>query len=234
MSQKANVRLDFNNVTDVHVRNELRAWVHRQRHKYFSEDETTLQCVVALHYLSWDRPTARKLLCVLHVLVLAQNRSRKSEYLRACSYSTLRNRIADLPRHLVKKARSSGKSFGPAIAETLAQFNVATPPAAPASITPEPRLPSHNELRVRGYQPEVAKLIDTYLAMWASDREGTVKRAYEAMLAEIRFCNSRGADFTAPSPRSFFVAARNLEHTEVSPSHARRATYLFPLLKPRA
>jgi hypothetical protein len=127
VSQKANVRLEFNNITDFHLRNELRAWFHRQHSRHFGEEETLLQCIVALSYLNKDRPSIRLLLAMLHVLIMADARLADREPMRACSYSTMRKRIEDLPRRLVKKARSGRKTGGPSISDTLSYFGAPAP-----------------------------------------------------------------------------------------------------------
>lgn len=124
MSQKANVRLEFNGITDHHLRNELRAWFHRQHSDRFTKEETLLQCIVALSYLNEDRPTIRLLMAVQKVLIMADARQHGREPMRPCSYSTMRKRIGDLPRRLVKKARSGRKTGGPSITDTFAHFGV--------------------------------------------------------------------------------------------------------------
>lgn len=137
MSQKANVRLEFNGITDHHLRNELRSWFHRQHSDRFTEEEILLQCIVALSYLSEDRPTVRKLMTMLDVLIIVDAREGDREPMRACSYTTMRKRIEDLPRRLVKKARCGRKTGGPSVADTLAHFGVAEPSHGVAAIEPE-------------------------------------------------------------------------------------------------
>ncbi|TAV81562.1 hypothetical protein [Rhizobium leguminosarum] len=127
MSQKANVRLEFNGITDPHLRNELRAWFHRQHSDRFTKEETLLQCIVALSYLNEDRPTIRLLMIVQEFLIMADARQHGREPMRACSYTTMRKRIEDMPRRLVKKARSGRKTGGPSISDTLAHFGVGIP-----------------------------------------------------------------------------------------------------------
>ncbi|MDE1996703.1 MAG: hypothetical protein KGI75_29660, partial [Rhizobiaceae bacterium] len=122
MSQNEVMRLEFNGVTDIHLRNELRAWFHRQHSDHFTTEETLLQCVAALCYLNPGRPTVRDTFTLLQVVVAAVNSNDRRKRLRSCSYSTLRNRIDDLPRRLVKK-RGIGSDGTYVISDTIDIFD---------------------------------------------------------------------------------------------------------------
>jgi len=61
------------------------------------------------------------------ILIMDDARQHGREPMRACSYSTMRKRIEDLPRRLVKKARSGRKTGVPSITDTFAHFDVGSP-----------------------------------------------------------------------------------------------------------
>jgi len=104
-------------------RDELGLWFERQRGRYFTLEETTLQCVVALRYADATRPTVRELWQYLQELILKDARMLGGQRkLRFPSYSTFRSRIADLPRAFVWKARMGGDNGRPSISAMVSRF----------------------------------------------------------------------------------------------------------------
>ncbi|WFU49172.1 hypothetical protein [Sinorhizobium terangae] len=123
MSQNGYVRLDFIGQIDGEHRQELRNWLERQYGRYFTRQETVLQCVVALRYADPSRPTVRELWHRLHHHIMEDARMLKGPRpQRLPSYSTFRARVADLPREFVWKARAGRDMGRPSIATMVSRF----------------------------------------------------------------------------------------------------------------
>ncbi|WP_161623533.1 hypothetical protein [Sinorhizobium fredii] len=107
---------------------ELRNWFTRQRSRTFTYQETVLQCVVALAYVDRRRPTVRELWHELLVLIDEDARMMPERSpMRRPSYSTFRNRIADLPREAVWMTRNGRRPTS--FAASAMRFQSAVPEA---------------------------------------------------------------------------------------------------------
>ncbi|WP_440657775.1 hypothetical protein [Ensifer adhaerens] len=124
MSQNADVRLDFLGQIDAEHRQELQNWFKRQyRGRYFTRQETLLQCVVALRYADPSRPTIRELWHRLHHHITDDAQMLKGSCAqRLPAYATFRSRIADMPREFVWKARAGREMGRPSIVAMVSRF----------------------------------------------------------------------------------------------------------------
>ncbi|MBB4274095.1 hypothetical protein [Rhizobium mongolense] len=118
-----NLPSNDNNDLDLAYRDEINLWLERQRGRYFTREETTLQCVLALRYADLTRPTARELWQYLQILILKDARMLGRRPMRFPSYSTFRARIADLPRDFVWKARSGANDGRPSVTALVSRFD---------------------------------------------------------------------------------------------------------------
>ncbi|MDR9764094.1 hypothetical protein RJJ37_31485 [Rhizobium redzepovicii] len=119
-----NIASNDNNRLDFEYREEINLWVERQRGRYFTLEETTLQCVVALRYADLTRPTVRELWQYLQILILKDARMTfGSRPMRFPSYSTFRTRVADLPREFVRKARLGEADGRPSVTALVSRFD---------------------------------------------------------------------------------------------------------------
>ncbi|MBY5399509.1 hypothetical protein HFN01_32430 [Rhizobium leguminosarum] len=117
-------RGDFAAALDAEYRDELGLWFERQLGRYFTREETTLQCVVALRYADVTRPTVRELWQYLQVLILRDARMMPGgRPLRFPSYTTFRGRITDLPRTFVWKAREGADEGRPSVTVLVSRFD---------------------------------------------------------------------------------------------------------------
>ncbi|NTH24955.1 hypothetical protein G6K83_07680 [Agrobacterium rhizogenes] len=113
-----------NNPLDFEYRDDINLWVERQRGRYFTREETTLQCVVALRYADATRPTVRELWQYLQILILKDARMTFGcRPMRFPSYSTFRARVADLPREFVWKARLGADDGRPSVMTLVSRFD---------------------------------------------------------------------------------------------------------------
>ncbi|WFU10300.1 hypothetical protein QA646_05430 [Rhizobium sp. CB3090] len=109
---------------DLEYRDEINLWLERQRGRYFTREETTLQCVVALRYADLTRPTVRELWQYLQTLILKDARMMPGRRpMRLPSYSTFRARVADLPRGFVWKARMGVDDGRPSVTALVSRFD---------------------------------------------------------------------------------------------------------------
>ncbi|MDR7141941.1 hypothetical protein [Rhizobium sp. BE258] len=119
-------RVDYGANLDMEYRDELALWFERQCGRYFTRNEITLQCVVALRYADVTRPTVRELWQYLQALILKDARfMADGRAMRFPSYSTFRGRIADLPRNFVWKARMGADDGRPSLASLASRFDAA-------------------------------------------------------------------------------------------------------------
>ena len=128
MPQNEQPRPDFINLADTEHQQEIRNWFQRQHGRYFSGQETLLQCVVALRYADPTRPTVRQLWHHLHHLIVEDARllvGKRPQ--RLPSYSTFRSRIADLPRDFVWQARAGQDNGRPSIMLMVSRFEAIIP-----------------------------------------------------------------------------------------------------------
>ncbi|WP_150127988.1 hypothetical protein [Rhizobium phaseoli] len=123
-ARTGNIASYDNNGLDFDFRDEINLWVERQRGRYFTLEETTLQCVVALRYADLTRPTVRELWQYLQILILKDARmALGSRPMRFPSYSTFRARVADLPREFVWKARLGEDDGRPSVTALVSRFD---------------------------------------------------------------------------------------------------------------
>ncbi|MBB4190045.1 hypothetical protein GGE45_002546 [Rhizobium aethiopicum] len=118
------IRLNDEKNLDFVYRDEINRWVERQRSRYFTREETNLQCVVALRYADPTRPTVRELWQYLQALILKDARMMPGRRaVRFPSYSTFRTRVADLPREFVWKARLGADDGRPSMMTLVSRFD---------------------------------------------------------------------------------------------------------------
>lgn len=114
---------EFARRLDMFYRGDLQCWLLRQSSRYFTKEEIRLQCAVALRYADRSRPTVRELWQYLQFLILKDEQMLGSaQGFRFPSYSTFRNRVADLPREFVRRARDGRLVGRPSVAIIVTRF----------------------------------------------------------------------------------------------------------------